>query len=296
MGAGYSEVAEMFYGHAVHVDPENANYRARHLDALADCDPSAAERLAVEILESDEAQPPIVVAQAAYIRVDVTRAPADPQSAQLCRELIQILERNMSRIENDESTPGRTTAFALTAGLLGLCHELIGNIGAAVSAYTRVLHANPNDGGLLMARGTLQYGTSPHAIDDLERAISLGSPVVWPYLFLAHLYLATRRFEECRVMCETGLRMSASDTAKSQLEEWRAIAQAELGFPVEAVSAAFETAVRLDPTNELARQNQREFEASFGVSNTRLRVKWVQKSEAAVRQFRLAERRYSFAA
>jgi hypothetical protein len=86
--------------------------------------------------------------------------------------------------------------------------------------------------------------------------------------------------------------MRGSDTAKSQLEEWRAIAQAELGFSAESVRAAFEAALRLDPSNELARRNQDAFEASVRVPRTNLRSKWEQKSEAAVRQFGLAERRY----
>jgi len=64
-------------------------------------------------------------------------------------------------------------------------------------------------------------------------------------------------------MCELGVRMRGSDNAKSQLEEWRAIAQAELNFPPEAVRAAFEKAVQLDPSNDLARRNQDSFEASI---------------------------------
>ena len=90
--------------------------------------------------------------------------------------------------------------------------------------------------------------------------------------------------------------MPASDSAKSQLEEWRAIAQAELRFPPESVRAAFEAALRLDPSNELARRNQNAFEASLGVPRTDSRSIWERNSEATVRQFGLAEQRYSFAA
>ena len=90
--------------------------------------------------------------------------------------------------------------------------------------------------------------------------------------------------------------MRASENAKSQLEEWRAIAQAELGFPPEAVRTAFEAAVRLDPSNELARRNQDAFEASLRVPRTRPHSRWEQKSEVALSQFGLAERRYSSAA
>jgi tetratricopeptide (TPR) repeat protein len=138
----------------------------------------------------------------------------------------------------------------------------LGNASAAVQYYSRGLQLNPNNDGLL-ARGILLYGRSERAIADLERAVQIGSPVVGPYLFLAHQYLATRRFEDCRSMCELGVRMRGSDNAKSQLEEWRAIAQAELNFPPEAVRAAFEKAVQLDPSNDLARRNQDSFEASI---------------------------------
>jgi hypothetical protein len=210
--------------------------------------------------------------------------------------LIPILERNITRIEHEESTASRASAYAMTIGLLGFCHEFVGNVGAAVNCYTRGLQVNPENDGLLVARGILQYGTSPRAITDLEQAVGLGFPVVWPYLFLAHHYLASGRFEQCRVMCEAGLRMHGSDSAKSQLEEWRAIAQAELGFPPEAVRAAFEAAVRLDPANELAKRNWDAFEASPSRADTRPRAKWEQKSAAAIRQFGLAERRYALAA
>ncbi|HEV3386494.1 MAG TPA: hypothetical protein VG097_16845, partial [Gemmata sp.] len=100
----------------------------------------------------------------------------------------------------------------------------------------------------------------------------------------------------CRVMCETGLRMHGSDTTKSQLEEWRAIAQAEGGFSPEDVRVTFEAAIRLDPSNELAKRNQNAFEAFLRIPRKPQHAGWEQKSEAAVRQFALAERRYSVAA
>ncbi len=85
--------------------------------------------------------------------------------------------------------------------------------------------------------------------------------------------------------------MQGSDTAKSLLQEWLAIARAQLGFPPEFVRASFEAALRLDPSNELAKRNRDAFEASLKVSHTILPSLWEQKSEAALRQFGLAERR-----
>jgi hypothetical protein len=175
----------------------------------------------------------------------------------------------------------------MTVGLLGFCHEFLGNTGAAVASYSLGLRANPNNDALLVARGLLRYGASPAAVTDFERAVRLGSPVVWPYLFLAHHELTAGRFEQCRAMCELGLRRRGSKIAKSQLEEWRAIAQAELGFPRDSVRAAFEQALRLDPSNELARRNLAAFEASVGRPGSG----WERKTLATLRQFGLAERR-----
>jgi tetratricopeptide (TPR) repeat protein len=184
----------------------------------------------------------------------------------------------------------------MTAGLLGVCNELLGNMGAAEGCYSRGLQANPDNEGLLVARGILLYGSGPRAIADLERAVQLRAPVVWPYLFLAHHYLITSRFGLCRAICETGLATRGSETALSQLEEWRAIAQAELGFPSESVKAAFEAAIRRDPSNEFAKRNRDAFEASIKSPRAGLVLNWERKTESAIRQLGMAERWYPLAA
>jgi tetratricopeptide (TPR) repeat protein len=295
--AGNLDVATVFYGHASDSDPANANYRTIYMYALAKSDPDAAEKIAQEVLADDVKYDPMVVARAAGIlRFNETRRASFAESAELYRRLISILERNMARIENDERVERSASAYKMTVGELGFCQEFLGNLEAAVKYYTRGLQVDPDNGALLVARGILLYGTSPRAITDFEQAVALGSPVVWPYLYLAHHYLITNRFGQCRGMCETGLRMRGSDTAKSQLEEWRAIAQAELGFPAESVRSAFEAALRLDPSNELARRNQDAFETSLREPHASSRSRWEEESEAAVKQLGLAERRYPVAA
>jgi tetratricopeptide (TPR) repeat protein len=294
--AGFPDVAAMFYGHASESDPADASYRALFIDALAESDRGAAVKLADEVLADDTKHAPLVVAEAAHVRFSESRTVSEARSARLYRDMIPILERNLARIEKDEGDASTAPEYEMTVGMLGFCQQLLGNSGAALSYFSRGLQLNPNNAGLLTARGTLQYGTSPRAITDFEQAVRLGCPVIWPYLFLAHHYLATSRFEQCRLICETGLRMQGSETAKSQLEEWRAIAQAELRFPPELVRVAFDAALRLDPSNELARRNQDAFEASLRVPHNRLGSAWEPRSAAAVRQFGLAERRYPVAA
>ena len=283
--SGHPHVAAEFFRHASECDPANANYRAYYLYALAKSDPDAADELASQILAEDGAFAPVLVARAAVTQFNATRCAPD-DSTQVYRDLIPVLERTAGRIDADGDTASRE-AHTMTVALLGFCHEFLGNAGTAIEYHTLGLQLNPRADSLFVARGILQYGSSPRAITDLEEAVRLGSPLIWPYLFLAHHYAATSRFDECRLTCEAGLRTGGTDTAKSRLEEWKAIAQAELGFPQNLVMAGFEAAVRLDPFNEYATRNRDAFAASKPAS----RSVWAQKSATAVRQFGIAERR-----
>jgi tetratricopeptide (TPR) repeat protein len=294
--ADNADVAAAFFGHAAETNSANASYRALYMHALAESNPDAARKLAREVLEDDEKYAPVVVGRAAEIRFNEARTTSDADSTRLARKLISLLERNMTRIENDENTISRASAYAMTVGVLGMCFEFIGDAGAAVLYYSRGLEANPKNDGLLVARGILLYGASPRAVSDFEQAVELGSPIIWPYLFLAHHYLITSQFDRCRAMCESGLKMRGSDAGKSQLEEWRAIAEAELGFPPELVRIAFDSAIRLDPSNDLAKRNRASFEAALAALRTPHHVTWEQKPVAVLRQLGLAERRYSSAA
>jgi hypothetical protein len=93
-------------------------------------------------------------------------------------------------------------------------------------------------------------------------AIEYESPVIWPYFFLAHYSIVGRLFEKCRSLSERGLEMEGPDTIKSELAEWLAIAQSELGYPAEVVRGSFDRSIRFDPTNERARRNLATFEAA----------------------------------
>ncbi len=296
LDAGYPEIAVEFYRHCAEGDPSNANYLALYIHALAESDPDMARKLARDVLADDEKFDPTVVARAAEVCFNEARTASDSEAIKLYAELMPILERNTARIENNQAPVSCGPAYAIMAGLLGFCYEFLGNDERAVHYYSRGLQIDPNNDGLLIARGILLYGDSVRATADFEQAVNLGSPIIWPYLFLAHHYLITARFDECRIICETGLRKRGSDTARSQLEEWRAIAQAELGFPPDLVRAAFEAAIRFDPSNEWAKRNQAAFETSSVAAGVRHRAMWAQRPEAAVRQLGLAERRYSLAA
>ncbi len=290
--AGYPEVAAYFCEHAWETDPTNANYHELYLDAMSESDPVAAAKLAQQVLDDDMNHSPVVVALAAHIHFHHAGDVSDFDMETMCRELIPILERNASKIDNNGDEASRSEGFEMTVQTLGICYDRLGNSGAAIDSFSRGLSANPNSVALLVSRGILRYGRSSDAINDFEQAERLGSTLVWPYLFLAHHCLFTNRFDECRVMCERGLRMTGTESAKSQLEEWRAIAQAALGFPPDFVRTAFEAAVRWDPSNEFASRNLAAFEASLKVPPAQPNSTWEKKSEAAIRQFGIVERRF----
>lgn len=271
------DVVVVFFGHALELDPEYATFRTLHLHSLSKSDPIAAESLAKSVLANDAQYAPNVVAHAAGI-MSITEAP----------KLIPILTRNLARIERLERTASCDSDLAMTVDLLGASYEYLGNTAAAVDCYSRGLQVRPNDAMLLCARGILGYGVSSRSVTDFEQAIQFGSPVVWPYLFLAHHYLLTNQYEPCRGMCELGLQKNGSHLAKSLLEEWRAIAQAELGFPTDAVLAAFDAAERLDPNNESASRNRKVFEASRN-SPSVPHSQWEQKTSAGIRSLGMAE-------
>jgi tetratricopeptide (TPR) repeat protein len=293
LDAGDPETAVLFFQHASQLQPDDGNSLAVFLYALEKVNPSAAQESARHVLQDPDKTSPVVVVRAADIVFHAGRSLPEAEAAQQFRHLIPVLERALSRIEAGDEAGVDRWHHEIAILLLGFCHELLGNTQAAVDYLTRGLHEDPYNPGLLGARGLSLYGASPRAVNDLELAIRYGSTEIWPYFFLAHHYLLTGRFEECRTMCERASQMPASTAVRSELAEWTAIAQAEQGFPAEIVRASFEAAIRLDPSNDRARRNLAAYEAALHPPH---QSKWEKRSESAVRTSAQAERRYSMAA
>jgi len=288
--AGDPESAALFYGHAADLEPENGTYLALSLHGLDIVDPAEALRRSEILLRRDESYPAFAVARAAEIALNAIRTVPEANAAAECRRLIPILERALARIEADDESGVDRLAYAMIIGLLAFTHEFLGENQAALRYYSLGLQVDPNNEGLLAARGILLYGASPRAITDLELAIGLDCPRAWPYVFLAHHYLISGRFAECRAICERAARRPASDSVRSQLAEWQAICEAELGFPPEMVRANFESSLRLDPSNDRARRNLTAYEAAVQPRT------WETPHAAVVRASGLAARRLARAA
>jgi tetratricopeptide (TPR) repeat protein len=232
------------------------------LDAANRFDSAEARRRAGEVLNSEGRQQPIVVAFAAEVVLGAVPHLPQADALSLSRSLIRRLEPAREAIEKADTGEFDLSTLTKICRLLGFCHECLGEHQAAVSDYSRGIAADPSNDVLLVHRGILLYGESARSLGDFELAIECGSPVIWPYYFLAHNALIGGLFEECRSLSERALEMEGSRTAKSELCEWLAISRSALGYPAEAVRQAFDRSIRLDPGNEQARRNLSTFESA----------------------------------
>jgi tetratricopeptide (TPR) repeat protein len=290
LDAGDIETAVLFLKHASKLQPDNGNYLAIYLYALEKVDPMAGRALARQILNDPDNNSPVVVVRAADIVFDASQSLPEVKATQQFRELITVIDRALSRIEASAEVGMDSLHYGIGVLLLAFCHELLGNTQAAADSLTRGLQQDPSNPGILGTRGIVQYGISPRAVSDLELAVRNGSTELWPFYFLAHHYLLTARFEECRKFCERVLSMNSSAAVKSEVCEWMAIAEAELGFSTDMVRASFESAIRFDSSNERAKRNLAAFETAIAMKNFETR------SPGAVRSSSLAERRSAMAA
>lgn len=260
--AGDPETASLFLEHASVLQPDNGKYLARFLTSLSRFDPIAAKRRAEAILNNPGRHPAHLVVYAASVVMVSAHSLPETEASQLFERLIPVLELSQTRLGDGDEGGVDLSIYSMACGFLGFCHEYLGRNQAALRHYSEGLVASPSNHELLMARGRLLYGGSPQAVHDLELAIEHGPSDIWPYFFLAHHNLASGLFEQCRSFSQRALELDGPDALKSELAEWLAISQSELGFPIEIVRESFETSIRFDPTNERARRNLAAFEAA----------------------------------
>lgn len=285
--SGDPQAAAPFLAHASQLSPDNAGYHSLYLACLEKTDAPSALRQAIELLKTPEDQHPSVLVRAAGILFSSTRVLSATEAEPQMRVVVNVLTRVAERLNSGEEA-GESDSSMVTL-LLGFAYEHLEDWQNAVRWFDIGLMRNPYQDALLVARGINLYGRSDRAVQDFERAVRMGSPVVWPYFFLAHHYISHGRYEDCRKICERGLEMPASPTVRAEFWEWLAIAQAESSFPHERVRAAFEQALLLDASNERIRRNATAFESALKSGPTR--PQWDRLTAERVREFGRAEQR-----
>jgi tetratricopeptide (TPR) repeat protein len=279
--AGDKPVAVIFFEHACRLDPQNENFQARYLNALKWTDNARARTIAEPILNESEKHIPNLVIQAAEVLYGEATSIPEHNAAPIYRRLIGILAPLLSRTKDEEGLE-HPTQVSMILLLLATCHRWLGETREAYDYYSRAIILEPWNDALFTARGMIVYGTNPSAISDFEQAIKLNSPMVWPYFYMAHYLLSQNRFEECRKMCERALGKPAPERIQSELCEFLGIALTHLGYPPPVIQRAFENAIRVDPSNERARQNLRRFLDALAAKPQRP-IHWDQPSDNYIR-------------
>lgn len=283
--AGKYEIASAFYAKAADIEP-NGNYPAFYLDALNKSNPAKAKGVAEQVMKSPNSYSPPTVIQAAHVLATAARPLPANEARAIETQLIPVVEGAMRALEHDKDH--EPESYLMAALLIGNAYEHKGDTRAAYDYYSRGLSVDPQNDALLIFRGMLMYGINAGAISDLELAVKMASKTIWPYFFLAHHYLVSDRFDDCRKFCERALDLRTSDTIRSELLDWLAIAEAQLSFPAERVRRLFEDAIRLDPHNEHAKKNLSIFNGLAG-RHPSTELVWNKRTEPSLRAFGMAE-------
>lgn len=289
--AGDRATAALFFQHAYKLDPNNLSNAAMFLSSLSSADPGAALVEAEKILHDHRKVSPVIYVRAAEIKLMSARLLSDAEGNRIFAQLEPGLKDAMYVAEHEPKKIDATTVV-MALGLLAFGYEFQDRWQDAVDHYTTALQIDPDNDGLLVARGMILYGSHNQAIKDLERAVQLDSPLIWPYAMLAHHALNTHRYKECIRLCEQALMKKGSAAVKSEIQEWEAIAQAALEYSPGSIEQAFEQATRTDAANDRAKRNLKKVK---GAPRKPPAGYFEVRTEAALRNSGIAERRYAMA-
>lgn len=282
-------LAGIFFEHARQLDPTNVSYASMSLHCLSVTESKRALQEAERILKDYKQHSPVIYVRAADIKFMSAKLLSDAEGNRIFVSLKPILEEAV-QIAQTEPKKIDATTVVMALGLLGFGDEFQGRWRDAVNHYSMGIQVEPDNDGLLVARGMILYGSQGQGIADLEQAIELGSPLIWPYAILAHHALTTHQYKECIQLCEKALRKEGSPAVKSEIREWEAIAQVALEYSPGSIEQAFEQAARLDAANDRAKRNLKRLR----IAPRRPSVSYFEiRSEGELRTSALAERRYA---
>ena len=91
-------------------------------------------------------------------------------------------------------------------------------------------------------------------------------------------------------MCERALGKPAPERIQSELYEFLAISLASLGYPPPLVQKTFENAIRVDPSNERAKENLQKYLTALAAKPQKP-IAWDRPSDSSVRRSGLQQKR-----
>lgn len=258
---GYQNAGLAFLVHASKLRPDNGSYTYLMLQETVDLghfDEAVARATAIARQEDASARSLLA---AAYV---LNRADQRAKATTSPDYIITLLER---AIELETALPPRerlNSAIVQAYVEKGICHELQGRDDLAEVAFSEALRFDPENDPALTARAFARLSKDPErAAEDFRLAAARRTPLVWPYLYLAHSYLETESYDACIETCELGLERAQSQEHRANLYEWMAIANAALSAPPRRVEELFELAIANAPFNLRIHRNRELSRAAY---------------------------------
>ena len=256
---GFPTYAITFYELAAELDPTNPAIGVIALRAVDRVDPEKALRRAGQVIASPFQFPPVVVAMSAVMVLRRDEEGGHPMERDRYTAVLNETVRRLS-IE-----PPSDSGQAMTYQLAASGFEILGDLTAALRFYEEGLKISPDNEVLLIGKGLLLYGSQTEtAVEAFRRVVSNeGSPLVWPYFFLAHHYLLRQNYSESLKMGKQARARATTNPVRAELFQWQAICLSESGYPPGVVRPLFEKALSLDPSNERIRKNSEAYKESL---------------------------------
>lgn len=269
---GHLDTALLFMFYAAERNPEDSNYKWMFLNLLDRLEQrDELFQRASEYIQ-DAASSTELRVYAAGLLFRLTRRMSLEQAAPVFALVIERLEAALPLLENSSQllVPDLPAYGQLT---LGFCYQRSGQLEDALKAFDQAMHSAQLRGSALVARGGLMLATSnpEKALTDFEEAIASDTPLVVPYLYLAHYALTHGDYERCLVLCDRARNKTRDTRLQAVVLQWEAIARIELGAPMEQVGRAFEVALTLDPLNLEIRHNFELFQQMARPDSTTVR-------------------------
>jgi tetratricopeptide (TPR) repeat protein len=251
---GQFRLSLYFIEHAHKLNPSNGNLNAIYLTAIERVEPEKAKEFGLKIIRNSGDYGMEEILSASTVLLKYLWTHHKQQEQELLSQIIRAISDQLAMTELLESEPF-SEVVPLSYGMLGFCKDLKGQTQDAFEDYQKALRYGCRPDLIWVAQGISQYGNHPDSLKDFQSAIDLGTPMIWPYFYLAHDHLVHGRYQEVLKNCEWALSRTGSSKLFSELHHWQAIAMAQQAYPESEVRKFFEKAIEYDPHNQMAKDN-----------------------------------------
>jgi tetratricopeptide (TPR) repeat protein len=236
---GYREAALAFTTYAADASQHNGTYAYLALVDAMDLDHIDEALARAEAIEAREDAPIRSLIAAAHA---LLRFAPDDDADRLCTRAAALLARAIDTESARLPTEQLPGLLAEAYVALGICREMLDDVNGALDSYSNALKVDPRNDAALTARGLLLMNTDEHAAErEFERAVQTRTPLVWPYLYLASMYLQRKEYTACIEVCSAAFKHAPDqgDEQRANFYEWLAIANRARRAPEPIVEDLF---------------------------------------------------------